>query len=277
MTFRKDFKRYELKYLMDAEQTETMFNALKENMYLDKYGHSSIRNIYLDTDNFILARRSIEKPLYKEKLRFRTYGPTGPDDSVFVELKKKYDGVVYKRRLSMPLNKAMEWFTSDSNDYPNSQIGEEINFLRTRYEGIKPMMFLSYDRDAYHSKDGSDLRITVDSNIMARTYDLDLTMDVGGFDVMPEGYALMEIKTMNGYPPWLMEVLSENSLYKTSFSKYGNAYKEIILGMDPMDLCAQSVISCDLESSIEDDVRYGTDKTVYSHSKLAAVTNRVVE
>ena len=104
METKMTFRRYELKYLMDSEQQRSVQKALKEHMSPDRFSHSSIRNIYLDTEDFLLARRSIEKPLYKEKLRFRSYGAAGPDDNVYVELKKKYDGVVYKRRLSMPLD-----------------------------------------------------------------------------------------------------------------------------------------------------------------------------
>lgn len=227
------FKRHELKYLMDAEQTKAVYEALGEHMVLDRYGHSTIRNIYLDTDSYLLARRSIEKPLYKEKLRFRSYGRPEPDGKVFVELKKKYKSVVYKRRLTMPLDKAMAWFTSDTEDFPHTQIGEEIDFLRHRYTGIGPAMLLTYEREAYYAKDGGDLRITMDSNILVRLQDIRLDSEIGGHSVLPEGYMLMEVKTMYGYPEWLLEVLEQNRLYKTSFSKYGSAYKQIVIGRTP--------------------------------------------
>ena len=233
MSFKMVFKRHELKYLMDAEQTEAVCKALEEHMVLDEYGHSSIRNIYLDTDNFLLARRSIEKPLYKEKLRFRSYGRPESDGDVFVELKKKYKSVVYKRRLNMPLDRAMRWFTTDTVDFPRTQIGEEIDFLRKRYPGIGPAMLLTYEREAYYAKDGGDLRITVDSNILARQEDVRLDSEIGGHRVLPDGYTLMEVKTMYGYPKWLLDVLEDNCLYKTSFSKYGSAYKQLVLGLTP--------------------------------------------
>ncbi|MBE6526278.1 MAG: polyphosphate polymerase domain-containing protein [Thermoplasmata archaeon] len=232
MTVKMEFKRYELKYLMDSSQLKAVMGALKENMVPDDYGHSSIRNIYLDTDDFILARRSIEKPLYKEKLRFRSYGPAEGDSKIFVELKKKFDGIVYKRRLSMPLDQAVRWFSPDGIG-PKSQIGMEIDFMRERYPGIRPAMMLTYERDAYRAKDGSDLRITIDTNILSRTDNVDLTSEPSGYAVLPEGYTLMEIKTMYGYPEWLTTLLSGNHLYKSSFSKYGNAYKEMVLGKDP--------------------------------------------
>ncbi len=243
------FKRYELKYLMDEEQTAAVYRALSEHMALDGYGHSSIRNIYFDTEDFLLARRSISKPMYKEKLRFRSYGAVERDGTVFVELKKKYDSVVYKRRLAMPLDEAMEWFSSPDAAGPHSQIGEEIGFLRRRYPGLHPAMLLTYEREAYYARDGSDLRITIDTNVQARLDDVDLTRGPGGHEVLPEGYTLMEIKTLYGYPPWLNRVLSGSRLYKSSFTKYGNAYKQMVVRRTPEDFLripngADTVVGC---------------------------------
>lgn len=232
MEYRSVFKRYELKYLMDEAQASAIREALDENMKLDRYGYSTIRNIYFDTPDYLLARRSIERPVYKEKLRFRSYSASSENDDVFVELKKKYRSVVYKRRLTMPLHDAMDWFCGDGEG-PSTQIGEEIGYMKFRYPDIRPAMFLSYDREAYCSGDCGDLRITIDRNILARTYDVDLSSPIGGHPVLPEGYSLMEIKTMYGYPEWLTHVLSSNHLYKSRFSKYGNAYKEMVLRKMP--------------------------------------------
>lgn len=231
--FKTVFKRYELKYLMDGTQKAAVYAALEEHMLLDQYGHSTIRNIYLDTDNFLLARRSIDRPLYKEKLRFRSYGCPKPDGKIFVELKKKYKGVVYKRRLDMPLDRAMQWFADPQAEGPQSQIGAEIDFLRSRYPGIAPAMVLNYEREAYYPKESIDFRVTIDSNILARTEDLDLTAPNGGIAVLPEGYTLMEIKTLGGIPLWMTEVMDRCGLYKSAFTKYGNAYKLLVVGREP--------------------------------------------
>ena len=246
-----EFKRYELKYLMDQQQFKEVKRAIDDNMRIDGFGHSLINNIYLDTENYLLARRSIDKPVYKEKLRIRSYGTVKEDDPVFVELKKKYESVVYKRRLSMPLNEAMEWFTSVNAYHPDTQIGREIDYTRQRYEGIGPRMLLSYEREAYRPIDGSDLRITLDTNIRARLEDVDLTSIPGGIDVAPKGAVLMEVKTLYGFPSWLNSVLSANRVYKISFSKYGNAYKMLILGKNQNELYSQSgtKLTLEMESS----------------------------
>ena len=232
MEYKSVFKRYELKYLMDEQQTETMYDAIHENMRMDHYGISTVRNIYFDTPNYLLARDSIARPMFKEKLRFRSYDTPAENDKVFVELKKKYDSVVYKRRLALPLNEAMDWFCGNGKG-PNSQIGKEIGYMKIRYPDIRPAMLLSYDREAYCSDAYPDLRITIDGNILARTEDIGLSSEIGGHPVLPEGCTLMEIKTMYGYPSWLTSALNSCSLYKSRFSKYGNAYKEMILEKMP--------------------------------------------
>ena len=227
------FKRYEMKYLLDEDQRNAVYEALDEHMVLDKYGHSEIRNVYYDTDSFLLIRRSIEKPLYKEKLRLRSYGRPKKDGNVFVELKKKYDGVVYKRRVSMPLNDALQWFNDDSAKPPEGQIASEIDFMRKRYPGLRPAMCVNYEREAYYTKDGSDLRATIDTEVRASLDDVDIRSREPGRTVLPEGYTLMELKTIGGIPLWMVDVLSRNRIYRTSFSKYGNAYKQMVLGKEP--------------------------------------------
>ncbi len=92
------FRRYENKYLLNDRQLEALKNSLSKYMAQDAHGSYTICNIYFDTDDFLLARRSLEKPKYKEKLRLRSYGVPKGSDQVFAEIKKKYDGVVYKRR-----------------------------------------------------------------------------------------------------------------------------------------------------------------------------------
>ena len=234
------FKRYELKYLMDEGQKDAVMEAINANMVPDSYGHSTVRNIYLDTPDFLLARRSIARPLYKEKLRFRTYGSPSGTDQVFVEMKKKYDSVVYKRRLTMPLADAEGWFRGE-NPGPEGQIAEEIGFMRDRYPSLSPAMYLSYDREAYCIDGGTDLRITIDSDILARTDDLSLSSPPYGHAVLPEGYTLMEIKTMYGYPGWLTSLLGKQHLYKSPFTKYGNAYKEMVLGRLPEEFLSLGI------------------------------------
>lgn len=232
MDYKSVFRRYELKYLMDEGQTQAMLNTIDKNMRTDRYGACTIRNIYFDTPNYLLARDSIARPMFKEKLRFRSYGTPSKDEAIFVELKKKYDSVVYKRRLAMPLDEAMDWFCGNGEG-PDTQIGKEIGYMKIRYPDIRPAMLLSYDRTAYCSDEHPELRITMDRDVLARTEDVDLSSGTGGHPVLPKGYTLMEIKTMYGYPRWLTSALNSCALYKSRFSKYGNAYKEIVLRRMP--------------------------------------------
>lgn len=227
MAYQAVFKRYEIKFLLTAAQKEAILQTMAPYMALDQYGRTTIRNVYFDTDNYRLIRRSIEKPVYKEKLRIRSYRRAEPGDKVFVELKKKYKGVVYKRRISMPEQQAMDWICGGTGA-PDTQIGREVEYFRKHYQSLRPAVFLSYEREAYYSRDGSDLRVTFDDHIYARQDRLSLSQAVGGQPLLPEGMVLMEVKTPGAIPLWLTKYLTKARIFKTSFSKYGTAYQTMI-------------------------------------------------
>lgn len=221
------FKRYEVKYLLTRKQKEKILEAMCPYMELDAYGRSTIRNIYYDTDNYRLIRNSQEKPIYKEKLRVRSYRAVKPEEQVFVELKKKYDGVVYKRRIQIAEREAMEYLAGRAEAPLHSQISEEIDYFLQFYKTLSPKVFLSYEREAYYTREPSEFRVTFDENILWRETDLSLEKGIYGADILQPGYTLMEIKTPGGIPLWMVKVLSEERIPKTSFSKYGAAYTEI--------------------------------------------------
>ena len=141
MAYQMTFKRYELKYLMDSQQKANILQSMKEYMKLDKYGRTTIRNVYFDTDTYRLIRRSLEVPAYKEKLRVRSYCPANEDTPVFVELKKKYQNVVYKRRLVCPEAEVIKYFGSGKPLPDHSQIGNEIRYFWKYYETLHPTVF----------------------------------------------------------------------------------------------------------------------------------------
>lgn len=228
MAYQAVFRRHELKYILTRAQKETILEAMQSHMHLDKYGRTTIRNIYFDTDNYRLIRRSIEKPDYKEKLRVRSYVNQLSDGKVFVELKKKYDKVVYKRRMTMQEEDAFAWLLGEASCKENTQIAREIEYFRQYYGDLRPSLFLSYEREAYACNEGSDLRITFDENVICRQEEMTLQSEAEGCFVLEEDKVLMEIKCSGGMPMWLVEILSKEKIYKTSFSKYGTAYQNII-------------------------------------------------
>lgn len=217
------FKRYELKYMLSVSQYNLIKEAMSCYMHGDKFGESDICNLYCDTSDFLLARRSIEKTFYKEKLRIRSYGVATEKSDIFVEIKKKFDSVVYKRRILTDEKNAVDILT-DKAGY-NSQIEKEIVYFTKLYPGIRPQIYISYRREAFFGKEDNDFRMTFDRNILWRNYDLSLQKGIYGSPVIAEDMVLMEIKTAAAIPLWLVKLLSENKIYKTSFSKYGTAYR----------------------------------------------------
>ncbi len=229
MAYQSVFERYEMKYIITEKQKKAMLEAMLPYMKQDGYGHTTIRNVYFDTDNYRLVRRSIEKPVYKEKLRIRSYKRVAPQGEVFIELKKKFDDVVYKRREELSQEEILEWLAKGT--FPKkTQIGAEIDYFFKFYQTLKPRVFLSYERDAFYSLDGSDFRVTFDENILAREQELSLSTDIWGEKLLDDDIVLMEIKASDRIPLWMTQALTREKIYKTSFSKYGTAYEKIICG-----------------------------------------------
>lgn len=221
------FKRYEIKYMLTRSQFEAMDELLREYTVADRHGKNTICSLYFDTPDFLLIRKSIEKPLYKEKLRLRSYGVATNDTEVFIELKKKYDDVVYKRRVEMREADANQ-FLSGNEAVNDSQIAREISYCFERYQGLAPACLLTYSRIAFYGKDDPELRMTFDDNILWRDYDLNLRDGIYGEKLTNDNLVLMEVKVSDHMPMWLVKFLSDNRIYKTSFSKYGTAYKTML-------------------------------------------------
>ena len=228
MAYQAIFKRYELKYLLNADQLSHVLRAMEPHMQLDQYGDSIIRNLYYDTEDYRLIRHSIQKPVYKEKLRIRSYFRATEGVPVYVELKKKYKHVVYKRRLQIKEAAVADWLNGGPAP-EDSQIAREITYFRNFYPGLRPTIYLSYHRLAYYDKEGSSFRVTFDTKIRARQTNLTLDSDHSiGTSLLPEGMTLMELKCAGAMPLWMAHALTENKIYKTSFSKYGTAYAQMI-------------------------------------------------
>ena len=229
MEAQKIFKRYEYKYMLTLEQQTELKELMKQYMIADAFGRSTICNLYFDTPQYLLIRRSIENHVYKEKIRLRTYGQAIPESIAFIELKKKYKKVVYKRRISASYEDAMQYLCQRADVIPHSQICSELDYALSLYQEIRPAMYLSYEREAFYGKDDHELRITFDRHILWRTEDLELTSPVYGRELLQSGQVLTEIKIGHAMPLWLNHFLTEHHIYRTSFSKYGTAYKTLLV------------------------------------------------
>ena len=219
------FERFEEKYLLTQSQYQAMMAGLRGRMQPDMFGRSMVSSIYYDTQDYRLIRSSLDKPDYKEKLRVRAYGKPTAESKVFVELKKKYDGIVYKRRISLPLLQANQLLSGGKTD-TDAQITHEIQYF-VRFYQPQPRVLLSYRRVAYTGAE-SGLRITFDDDIRFRTSALLLTSGNWGQEMLQPGMTLMEIKAPGAMPLWLCELLNQNEIYPTSFSKYGMSYRNYI-------------------------------------------------
>ncbi len=218
------FERSEKKYLLTTAQYEALRKVLDEHMVADKYKYYTVCNLYFDTEHNDLIRRSIEKPRYKEKMRLRSYGTVSGEDKVFLEIKKKFKGVVYKRRIVLPYKEAVAYIYDGVPPSDTGQIFREIDYF-IRFYNAAPKLYLSYDREALCGVGGEKgLRVTFDRNIQSRTYDLDLAVPPSGEQLLEPDQWLMEIKAPGAVPLWLSDALTSLAIYPTSFSKYGRIY-----------------------------------------------------
>lgn len=239
MDYIQSFARYEKKYLLTGEQTECFLNRAEEIIRMDCYGLHTICSIYLDLADFSLIRRSLEKPAYKEKLRIRSYGVPKGDSDVFFEIKKKFDGVVYKRRFCGSERDIEEYALTGIPSEgllkkADPQIFSEADYIMQKLRPV-PRVFVGYDRRAYVGKKDTSLRITIDKNVRCRLDNLRLSYGDSGTAItvcdnkFGSDYSLMEIKTDGALPFALARILSELMILPCSFSKYGEIYKQMIL------------------------------------------------
>lgn len=238
------FERTEKKYRLNREQYNKIVSAINGKMAVDEFGKSKITSLYFDTPDRRLIDRSLEKPLYKEKLRLRQYGTDESDQAlVFIELKKKFKGIVYKRRVMLSRAAAQaflqgmdfelacrtfplvsERLNSKAISPKNLQIAREIEEFINRTPNLYPSMLISCNRTAYQPLRDSDanLRITFDEDL--KSNDL-FKRGEAAQDVIPGDEVIMEVKSVKAVPVWLAQLLSEVHAYPTSFSKYGTAYR----------------------------------------------------
>ena len=221
-------KRYEIKYILDPDQTEYFKKSVEGHMKIDEFGLTSIASLYYDTPNYRLIRASIEKPEFKEKIRLRSYGIATESSPVFLELKRKAYGIVYKRRVKSKIPLVRNFFYGDGDICAGGQINREIKTFRDYYQTLVPSCLIIYDRTAYFEP-GGDLRLTIDHNPRYRFEDLNLTTSMEGTSLLKDGYTILEVKVQQAIPLWLTAILTKGRIYKGSFSKYGEAYKQQLL------------------------------------------------
>jgi hypothetical protein len=233
------FNRYEKKYRISEECFQSLQEQIAEHMDLDPNNQGRfcypICNIYYDTADSDLIRHSISKPVYKEKLRLRSYGTPTAGSTVYAEIKKKYKGLTNKRRSGLKLDEAYSFLDTGKlpvcQPYMNSQILKEIQYMLSQME-LRPALYLSYQRRAFLQGGDSDLRVSFDTDIVSRRYDLRLESGSYGEALLAPGVWLMEVKTAYAIPIWLTKLLSEHQIFPSGFSKYGAEYQSMLAGRE---------------------------------------------
>ena len=227
MAYKASFRRKEVKFLLTAAQADRLLDRIGDRIEQDAFAHSSISNLYYDTPDWRLIRRSLQKPDFKEKLRLRCYRTPTETSDAFLEIKRKVEGIVYKRRACLPYGEAAEALRKGVIPQ-DGQVFREIEWMYRLYPGLAPAMMIAYERDSFRGIEDPELRLTIDREIRWRTERLELSAGSGGQMLLSPEMRLLEIKIPGVMPLWLAQALSECGIRRTSFSKYGRAYETML-------------------------------------------------
>ena len=246
----KIFNRVEKKYLVKRSDYNFLFAEIKKHMKKDKYFHSEVYNIYFDTDNYDLIVQSIDRPIFKEKLRARSYGGF---DKVFLEIKTKIKGAAYrddflekddleddnnfgfKRRVLIThkdFNELLKNKTSVEElasrkieEKTDLQIAKEVDYIIKKFN-LKPKILIYYNRESFTGE--NDLRITFDKNLRFRHENIRFRKNFKDKSFFKnEKDIIMEIKANGAMPLWLVKTLSAAHIYPEQFSKVGKVYETL--------------------------------------------------
>ncbi|MCM1166566.1 MAG: polyphosphate polymerase domain-containing protein [Lachnospiraceae bacterium] len=223
MAYANTFKRREMKFLLNEEQYKILRAEIEKYMTEDSFGKHTILNVYMDNRNNDLIRTSLGKPVYREKLRLRSYGHVEDGSEAFLEIKKKFRGITYKRRFELTYKELHDYITDGAAPSKRGQVFEEIDYMIRRRE-LVPRIVICYDREAFYGNDDREFRLTFDGNVRFRRNDLDLRSGADGEYLKTQPHVIMEVKSAGAIPLWLVRVLSENKVTCGSFSKYGNIF-----------------------------------------------------
>lgn len=221
------FKRTEIKYLVSEKQVQELMWLIEPYLKKDEYFKGTNCSVYYDDENRYLAIHSLEKPLYKEKIRIRSYGVPRLNDTVFLEIKKKFNGIGSKRRIPVKLADFYEYEKTGKLTTNSPIIKAELDECFKRYH-LKPTMYLAYDRTSYCGKDDPSFRLTFDRNVRSRNNDLRLEAGDHGKKFFENNEVVMEVKAINRYPLFFVHALSKLKIYPASFSKYGRVTEKVI-------------------------------------------------
>ena len=217
--------RMEQKYFISFDKYKELMDRIEDKLVKDRYFDERIYNIYFDNDEYEFIIKSLDKPLYKEKVRLRSYSEAKEGTNVFLEIKKKFMGHGNKRRVVIDYNDAINYIDNNIIPDTNKQIMYELDYTFKK-NNLKPKISLTYDRLSYAFKEDESYRVTFDTNIRYSNKKLDLVNIDDEDSLFNDGY-IMEVKTLKGYPTWFSKALNELKIYPTSYSKVGEAYKKL--------------------------------------------------
>lgn len=226
-------KRIELKYYMNVNNQEMIKNDLEKFFIHDSFNIKKlpykICSIYYDNYYLKSYHEKLDGNSIRSKLRIRFY--KNSDTKFFnIEFKNKYGNFVLKNNLKIPIEYLDDFlkgnFLKIIKKTQNDKIFEFIDYIKMY--GLKPIIIIEYDRTAYFSKTDKDVRVTIDQNIYFSKYCLNYKNLINPVRVFNYFNCILEIKSPNYVPFYLLTIIKKYNLKLRAISKYANAIKNKI-------------------------------------------------
>ena len=228
--------RYELKYRLPVTWQPDLRQAVARYVDPDPYcaarreGYYTVRSIYFDTDDMTYYFEKKDSVKVRKKLRVRTYNHPDADSTAFIEIKRKFGRRGMKERLSLPLLRVDDALNGkdplrflEVPSYRDRKTLGKIRFLM-HVKSLKPVVLVTYDREAFVGRVNARDRLTFDCNIRSQIEpQLEHIFREEDLKTFENEYFVLELKFDDLMPSWMARIIKEFNLVSHSYSKYCHA------------------------------------------------------
>jgi hypothetical protein len=226
----RPLSRYECKYLVLEAWVPEIRRIIGPFVRPDRFapqagGMYRISSLYLDSPDLQLLRMAREGWSERMKLRARTYSER-QEDPVFLEVKRRFNGVVHKTRARLARAEVRAPLRSHAWGAPARSGPSELRqFVHlAQHFAVRPVRHVRYLREAYESRGGEPVRVTFDRALeQAEGRDGELSPDGSRWRPLGLEGVVLELKFTGGFPLWMGALVARFELERRSISKYSLA------------------------------------------------------
>jgi len=266
--------REEFKYLVPNEKMELLRALISPYVIRDDHiaihrdSDYTVRSIYFDTWDLNEYDIKLAGLHTRKKLRIRGYNHHPYDNTIYLEIKHKRNMAVKKSRAPVQYDHIDKLLAGigigdiviQRNDFPTA-MENAINFMYyIKRKCMLPVVLVIYEREAYIFKFDHSTRITFDKNLRCIAYPKTHSFfsDDGSASVFQNNF-ILEVKSNNGFPIWMVDVISKLNVKREALSKYTlsiDAHKNQINNFNKDQVIAFSQPLNSYYNNIENRIKY---------------------